>query len=552
MELLNAFITSEALRTLLIYSLVILIGILLSRIKIYGVSFGIAFALFIGIFFKSIGFDVNKEHLEFLKEFGLILFVYALGYQLGPAFFNSFKKQGIIFNLFAFFTVFMSVLVVLMLKYIFNLDISIAVGILQGAITNTPGLGAAQQVIKEIGQNTELHLKNLGLGYAIVYPFGILGIILSIIIIKKLFNIDTNNEFNKIKQKEDKVQIVRKTIKVSNQELNNISIGEFKNKVNKNFVISRIEKDNQVITPNKDTIVRLNDLLAIVTDSNSIDYIANFIGEVVDKDLTKTNAQVTSRKVIVTHKDVLNIPLKNLDIINKYGVTITRVYRMGLEILPDPNLSLQFGDIIRVVGDEDGIQEIVKAFGHSQKKLYEPNIIPIFLGIILGITLGSIPFNIPGLPAAFKLGAAGGTIIVALLLSKYSPYLGIKNYMTPGVNLMLRDLGILFFLSSVGLNVGADYFVILFSKVGIQYISYSLIITMLPLLILGIVAYKFYNVNYLSLIGMMAGVTTDPPALAYAQSLHGSDHAALTYATVYPFVTFLRILFAQLLILLFF
>lgn len=552
MHLISAFVTSEALRTLLVYSLVILTGILLSRIKIYGLSFGIALSLFVGIILKSFGFVVNKEHLELFKEFGLILFVYALGYQLGPAFFNSFKKQGLIFNLLAFLTVFLSVLVTLAIKFIFNFDISIAVGILQGAVTNTPGLGAAQQVIKEIGQNPEMHLKNLGVGYAIVYPFGIVGIILSIILIRKIFKVDVNEEFNKIQANEDKVIIVRKSVNVTNPKLDKISINDIRNSIGKNFIISRIKKGDEVFTPKKDTIVEKGDILLIVADANSIDEVISTLGEETNIDLTKSNSNINSRKVIVTHKEILGVPLKNLDIINKYGVTITRIYRMGLEILPTPNTTLLFGDIIRVVGDEEGIQEVVKNFGHSQKKLYEPNIIPIFLGIILGIILGSIPFNIPGLPAAFKLGAAGGTIIVALLLSKFSPYMGIKNYMTPGVNLMLRDLGILFFLSSVGLSVGSDYFVILFSKIGLIYIGCGLLITIIPLVLLGFVSYRLYKINYLSLAGMMAGVTTDPPALAYAQSLHHSDYASLTYATVYPFVTFLRILFAQLLVLIFF
>ena len=545
-----AFISSEAVQTIFVYSLVILSGLWLSKLKVKGISFGIAFSLFVGIIFKSLGFSLNHFHIELFREFGLILFVYALGYQLGPTFFNSFRKEGLKYNLLALISVFLSASFVVIFYYLFNMNISILVGILQGAITNTPGLGAAQQTLKEIGgENINEYIKNLSVGYAIVYPFGILGIILSILTIKKIFNINTEDEAQKLRiaQKE----IAKENIVITNPELNNLSINEFKRKFDYDFIISRIKKIEDVFIPNKDTIINLNDIILVVGEKNSVNEIMNQAGEKASEDLSKQNNKVATRKIIVTNKEVLNVPLYRLDLINKYGVTITRVYRMGLEFFPNSNTILQFGDIVRIVGEEEEIEKITKLFGHSQKKLYEPNLIPIFLGLLLGIIIGFIPMPIPGLPSAFKLGTAGGTIIISILMSKYSPKLNLRNYMTPGVNLMLRDLGILLFLSSVGLNVGSDYFKILLSCEGVKYIALGLCITMIPLIAIGIFSYKFLGINYLSLSGMMAGITTDPPALAYAQSFHSSDYAALGYATVYPLVTFLRILFAQLLVLFF-
>ena len=544
------FITSEAVQTVFVYALVILFGLWLSKIKIKGISFGIAFALFVGIIFKSIGFNLNHSHIELFKEFGLILFVYALGYQLGPSFFNSFKKEGLKYNLLAFLGVFLSVCCVVVFYYIFNMDISILVGILQGAITNTPGLGAAQQALKEIGgQSLSQYTKNVGVGYAIVYPFGILGIISSMLIIKKLFDVDIEIEASKLNKNQK--ELVKANIIIRNSDLNNIKITDFKTKFNFDFIISRVKKESEIIIPNKDTELNQNDVILVICEKINLDEIIKNSGEITKEDISKHNGKVTTRKIIVTQDEVLNIPLYKLDLINKYGITITRIYRMGLELLPKSDMTLQFGDIIRIVGEEEEIEKIVKLFGHSQKKLYEPNLIPIFLGILLGIVIGYIPIPIPGLPAAFKLGAAGGTIIVSILMSKYSPKLNLKNYMTPGVNLMLRDLGILLFLASVGLNVGSDYFTILFSRTGLEYICLGLIITILPLLLIGIISYRQLKLNYLSVSGMMAGITTDPPALAYAQSFHQSEYAVLSYATVYPFVTFLRILFAQLLVLIF-
>lgn len=430
------------------------------------------------------------------------------------------------------------------------MDISILVGILQGAITNTPGLGAAQQALKEIGgQSLSQYTKNVGVGYAIVYPFGILGIISSMLIIKKLFNVDIEIEASKLNKNQK--ELVKANIIIRNSDLNNIKITDFKTKFNFDFIISRVKKESEIIIPNKDTELSQNDVILVICEKINLDEIIKNSGEITKEDISKHNGKVTTRKIIVTQDEVLNIPLYKLDLINKYGITITRIYRMGLELLPNSDMSLQFGDIIRIVGEEEEIEKIVKLFGHSQKKLYEPNLIPIFLGILLGIVIGYIPIPIPGLPAAFKLGAAGGTIIVSILMSKYSPKLNLKNYMTPGVNLMLRDLGILLFLASVGLNVGSDYFTILFSRTGLEYICLGLIITILPLLLIGIISYRQLKLNYLSVSGMMAGITTDPPALAYAQSFHQSEYAVLSYATVYPFVTFLRILFAQLLVLIF-
>lgn len=551
MEYVVSFINSEASRTILIYSLAICLGALLEKIKIWGISLGPAMTLIAAIILKTLGASVSKEHIEFARDFGLALFVYALGYQLGPGFLNSLKKEGIKYNSLAFLSVALSVAAAILIYFFFEKNVSLIVGILSGAVTNTPGLGAAQQTAKDLLTNPEIALQNLGLGYAIVYPFGVAGIIFSILIVKIIFRINIQNETRELEQKENKSTLVRTTYKVTNDKYTNMTLEKIRTEAEIDFIISRIKRNENVFIPTKDTIIFKNDLVSIVADKEASNRLKEIFGEITDIDITKNVGEITTRKIIVTNKEAIGKKLSELDYPNKFGARLTRIYRMGIELLPTGNTVLQFGDIVRVVGDDVAISEVMKNLGHSQKKLYEPNPVPIFLGITAGIFVGSIPIYLPGLPAPFKFGIAGGVILSAIVLSQLSARYSLKNYMTPGANLMLRELGILMFLVSVGLNVGSDYFAILFSLNGVKIIIFGLAITMLPLIATGIFARAIFKLNFLRIAGILAGSTTDPPALAYAQKAFESDIPAISFAGVYPFTMLLRIISAQLLIIAF-
>jgi putative transport protein len=537
--------------TVLIYSMVISFGVFLGKIRISGISLGIAFVLFAGIAASHFGFTANHEVVDFIKDFGLILFVFSIGLQVGPGFFSSFRRGGLTLNLLALGIVFLGGLTVVIIHFTTGMSMPMLVGVMSGAVTNTPGLGAAQQTLVQVSGAGDV--PSIGLGYAVAYPFGVLGIILTMLLMRKFFKININEERNLY----DKVQHPaeqlpeRVSIQVTNRKVIGKNVREIMPVINYSFVISRILHKGDLIPAGSDSVLYENDIVLVVTQKGAIPSIIAQIGIVSNIDLTVKSGKLISRRLLVTNRDVFGKRLGSLNLRAKYNINITRLYRSGIELVASPELRLQMGDKLTVVGDEGSIEKVVKEIGNSIRRLDEPNIIPIFIGILLGVLLGSIPFRIPGVANPIKLGMAGGPLIVALLLSKYGYKLQLVSYTTPSANLMLREIGIVLFLASVGLASGEKFIPTLVSGDGFIWMGYGAIITLVPLLIAGLFSRLVLKRNYLEICGLLAGSMTDPPALAFAGSIAQSEAPAVAYATIYPLVMFLRIFVAQLLILLF-
>jgi putative transport protein len=537
--------------TILIYSAVISLGVFLGKIRISGISLGIAFVLFAGIAASHFGFMANPEVVDFIKDFGLILFVFSIGLQVGPGFFSSFKRGGLTLNLLALGTVFLGGLTVVIIHFATGMSMPMLVGVMSGAVTNTPGLGAAQQTLAQISGGGEI--PPIGLGYAVAYPFGVLGIILTMLMMRKFLKINVNEElrlYDKVQHPEEQLP-ERVSIQVTNRKVIGETIREIMPTINHSFVISRILHKGDLIPAGSDSVLYENDIVLVVAQKGAIPAIIAQIGMVSNMDLSVKSGKLISRRLLVTNREIFGKRLGSLNLRAKYNINITRLYRSGIELVASPELRLQMGDKLTVVGDEGSIDKVIKEIGNSIKRLDEPNIIPIFIGILLGVLLGSIPFRIPGVANPIKLGLAGGPLIVALLLSKYGYKFQLVSYTTPSANLMLREIGIVLFLASVGLASGEKFIPTLLSGDGFIWMGYGAIITILPLLIIGLFSRLVLKRNYLEVCGLLAGSMTDPPALAYAGSIAQSEAPAVAYATIYPLVMFLRIFVAQLLILLF-
>jgi len=539
---------------ILILALVISIGILLGKIKIFGISLGTTWILFIGIFFGHLGLGIDENVLHFLKEFGLILFIYSIGMQVGPSFFSSFKQGGITLNLLASAIVFFGVIIAYAIHLITGVPIPTMVGILSGAVTNTPGLGAAQQTYYEMTHQSD---PSIAMGYAVAYPLGVVGIILTLIILRYLFRIDFEKEnkeldnFNASKLTEARIF----SLQVLNPAIFGKTIQEIKQFINREFVISRVlHADTETLEiPRTDTRLYENDKVLVVSNLKNINIIEAFIGKRIDMDKSdwdKLDSQLVSRRIVITKPQINGKSIGQLQLRTLYGVNITRVNRAGVDLVADSRLQLQLGDRVTVVGSEAAIANVEQLLGNSLKRLREPNLVSIFIGIALGVLLGSIPFLIPGIPQPVKLGLAGGPLIVAILLSKFGPNFKLVTYTTMSANLMLREIGIALFLACVGLGAG-EGFVETVINGGYKWIGYGVIITMVPLLIVGIIGRKTCKLNYFTLMGLISGSMTDPPALSYSNATAGNDIPAVSYATVYPLVMFLRVITAQLMILLF-
>lgn len=539
---------------ILILALVISIGILLGKIKIFGISLGTTWILFIGIFFGHLGLGIDENVLHFLKEFGLILFIYSIGMQVGPSFFSSFKQGGITLNLLASAIVFFGVIIAYAIHLITGVPIPTMVGILSGAVTNTPGLGAAQQTYYDMTHQSD---PSIAMGYAVAYPLGVVGIILTLIILRYLFRIDFEKEnkeldnFNASKLTEARIF----SLQVLNPAIFGKTIQEIKQFINREFVISRVlHADTETLEiPRTDTRLYENDKVLVVSNLKNINIIEAFIGKRIDMDKSdwdKLDSQLVSRRIVITKPQINGKSIGQLQLRTLYGVNITRVNRAGVDLVADSRLQLQLGDRVTVVGSEAAIANVEQLLGNSLKRLREPNLVSIFIGIALGVLLGSIPFLIPGIPQPVKLGLAGGPLIVAILLSKFGPNFKLVTYTTMSANLMLREIGIALFLACVGLGAG-EGFVETIINGGYKWIGYGVIITMMPLLIVGIIGRKACKLNYFTLMGLISGSMTDPPALSYSNATAGNDVPAVSYATVYPLVMFLRVITAQLMILLF-
>ncbi len=555
MEWINDLLFKESVaHTILIYCIVIAVGVLLGKIKIFGISLGITFVLFAGITMGHFGFSANHLVVDFVKDFGLILFVFSIGLQVGPGFFSSFRKGGLSLNLMAMAIVLLGGLITLVLHYVTGTSLPMLVGVMSGAVTNTPGLGAAQQAVNQLSSATPgIQVPEIGLGYAVAYPFGVLGIIITMLLIRKVSAININDELTLFNQDQHPTESLPEkiSIQVTNQAVFNLTIPEISKVINREFVVSRVLRNGELLLASAETALNENDIILVVTQKGYIPEVVKKIGVQSEMDLSAKSGKLISRRVMVTNRDVFGKDLGSLRLRTRYNINITRVYRSGIELVATPNLRLQMGDKLTVVGDEKSMEKVIEQLGNSIKRLNEPNIVPIFIGILLGVILGSIPILIPGITNPIKLGLAGGPLIVAILLSKYGYRFSLVSYTTPSANLMLREIGIVLFLASVGLVAGQKFIPTLLSGDGFIWMGYGAIITLFPLLIVGFIARYFLKRNYLEICGLLSGSMTDPPALAYANTIAQSEAPAVAYATVYPLVMFLRIFIAQLLILLF-
>lgn len=540
--------------TILIYSIVIVLGIFLGKIKIFGVSLGITFVLFAGIAMGHFGFSSNHEVIYFIRDFGLILFVFSIGLQVGPGFFSSFRKGGLSLNMMALTIVMLGAVITLALHYITGMSLPMLAGVMSGAVTNTPGLGAAQQAINQLSGNfSGAGITDIGLGYAVAYPFGVLGIIFTMYVIRKTFRINVTEELDLFNQVQHPSETIPEKISilVNNPGVFNKSIPEISKQMNHDIVISRVLHNGELQLASSETIICENDIILVVTQKGLILEIVKQIGTLSEMDLTSKSGKLITRRVMVTNREVFGKTLGSLKLRTRYNINITRLYRSGIELVAAPQIRLQMGDRLTVVGDESSIEKVITHLGNSVKRLNEPNLIPIFVGILSGVILGSVPVYIPGIINPIKLGLAGGPLIVAILLSKYGYKFSLISYTTPSANLMLREIGIVLFLASVGLLSGEKFIPTLLSGDGFIWMGYGAIITLVPLLLVGFFTRHILKRNYLEICGLLAGSMTDPPALAYANSIAQTEAPAVAYATVYPLVMFLRIFVAQLLILLF-
>lgn len=556
MEWINELLWGQGVaHSILLLSVVIALGIILGKIKVFGVSLGITMVLFVGIILSHFGFTINAEINHFFKEFGLILFVYTVGLQVGPGFFSSFKKGGITLNMLALGIVLLGVATTIIIHFATGIPMSTMVGILSGAVTNTPGLGAAQQAFGDVHGYVD---DTIALGYAVAYPLGVVGIILSILAIRYIFRISMEKEEEKLEEEEERSTQGAKAISlvVKNPAIFGKSIGDVSSIIERgSFIVSRVWRDSnkRIEIAEANTVLYENDKIFVITTDNHVEHIVVLIGERIEmerKQWVRLESQLISRRFLITNPKLNGKKLGQLQLRNLYGINITRINRMGIELLASPSLSLQLGDSVHVVGTDSSIANVEKILGNSIKHLNEPNLVAIFIGIALGMILGSIPFIFPGIPQPVKLGLAGGPLIVAILISRFGYKIKLITYTTQSANLMMREIGITLFLACVGLGAG-EKFVDTVVNGGYAWIGYGFLITIIPLLIIGFIGRYFYKLNYLTLMGLMAGSTTDPPALAYSNAAAGNDAPSVSYATVYPLTMFMRVLTAQLLILLF-
>ena len=549
----NLLFNSDSIaHIVLLYSIVISLGVLLGRVKIFGVSLGVTFILFVGILMGHFGFNGNLEIINFVQDFGLILFVFCIGLQVGPSFFSSFKKGGISMNLMSIATILLNitVMVVLWLCLFDKEDLPMMVGVLCGAVTNTPGLGAANEALSQVGYSG----AEIANGYACAYPLGVVGIIGATILIRFLCRIKLDKEKEALSQEEAANQPGkphRMYVEVTNPAVDGITIKRLRELSSRDFVCSRIHQNGAVNIPNKDTVLHLGDHLLIVCACDETEAIITFIGKEVDadKEFDISHSPMVSRRILVTEEDVNGKTLAQLSLSGKFGVVATRIYRAGIELFAKPSQRIQVGDRIRVVGPSDAVDRLASRLGNSQKHLDHPNILTIFIGIFIGIIFGSLPIAIPGMPTPVKLGLAGGPLIISILISRFGYKMKLVSYTTVSANLMLREIGLSLFLASVGIKAGGNFINTVVEGDGLLYVLCGFLITIIPIICIGPVARLKYKMNYFTLMGMIAGTYTDPPALAYANQVAGNDAPALGYTTVYPLSMFLRIITAQVLIL---
>ena len=560
--LFDLFAGSTIAHALFVYSIVIAIGVILGKVKFLGISLGATFVLFVGILMGHIGnlispdeAFINHNTLKFIQEFGLILFVFSIGLQVGPSFFSTIKDGGMLLNGLAVCIILLNIVVALAIYFgIGGVAPNEIVGILSGAVTNTPGLGAAQQALIETqGDAAGALNESMAMGYAAAYPLGVVGIILSIILVKVIFKVNIKHDAKEIE--DDNANSLLKphvvTYKVTNKLIFDRSIKRLHDIMDRNFVISRLKKhDGEIVIPVADTIVSEGDLLRVVISEQDEEVFDAVIGPKVEFDWKEEQTPVVSRRIVVTNSEFSGRKLGSLRLPKGYGLNATRVNRAGLDLLASPNLSLHVGDRITVVGQLEDINRLEQRLGNSMKRLDHPNMFTIFIGIFMGIVLGSIPFALPGMSVPMKLGLAGGPLVAAILIGRYGHKIKLVTYTSSSANLMLRELGICLFLASVGLAAGANFANTVFNGTGAKWVLYGFLITFIPLIVVGCVARAKFKLNYCTLMGLISGSTTDPPALAYANKTAGNDAPAVAYSTVYPLTMFLRVVTAQVIVML--
>lgn len=535
----------------LLYAFVIAAGVLLGKIKIFGISLGVTFVLFAGIVAGHFGFTGNTSILNFIQDFGLILFVFCIGLQVGPSFFSSFKKGGVSMNLVAMGIVALNIIVALALYYGLSgrIDMAMMVGILCGAVTNTPGLGAANEALGELGYTG----PQIAMGYACAYPLGVIGIIASTIVLRYICRVNLQKEEEQIRQDEEgnpHVKPYMMHLLMHNEALSGKTLSQVSTFLGRDFVCTRILQNGHVSIPTADTVFQMGDQLFIVCAEDDAEAIIAFIGPKIEVNWEKQDTPMVSRRILVTQPKINGKTLGELHFNTMYGVNVTRVNRSGMDLFAARNLTLQVGDRVMVVGPEDAVERVAGVLGNQLKRLDHPNIVTIFIGIFVGILFGSLPVAIPGMPTPLKLGLAGGPLIIAILIGRFGYKFKLVTYTTMSANLMLREIGLVLFLASVGIKAGANFVQTVIEGDGLLYVGCGFLITVIPLLIMGVVARWRFKINYFTLMGLIAGSNTDPPALAYANQSSNNDAPSVGYSTVYPLAMFLRIFTAQLLILL--
>ena len=541
----------------LLYAIVIAIGVYLGKIKVFGVSLGVTFVLFAGILAGHIGFTAPTDILTFVQDFGLILFVFMIGMQVGPGFFESFGTQGIKLNGLAASAILLNIIVMFACYYIFfdtnnTTTLPMMVGTLYGAVTNTPGLGAANEALNTVFPNGGA--PQIASAYACAYPLGVLGIINATILIRYICKVRLEKEEEELKAQEEantNKKPYKMHLEVTNQYLEGKTLLQVHDFLNRDFVVSRLVHEGELCIPNRDTVFHLGDQMLIVCAEADQEAIMAFIGPKLDIDFEQQDQPLVSKRILITNPKINGKTLASLHFSSVHGVNVTRVTRHGLDLFASASLPLQVGDRIMVVGPEDAVDRVANKMGNSLRRLNAPNIATIFVGIFLGLIFGSLPIAIPGMPVPVKLGLAGGPLIIAILIGRYGYKIHLVTYTTTSANMMLREIGLVLFLASVGIKAGAGFFETVIEGDGLLYVLTGFLITIIPILIIGPIARIRYKFNYFTIAGMIAGTYTDPPALAYANSICSKEAPAVGYSTVYPLSMFLRIFTAQIVVLFF-
>ena len=550
----EAFLEPTMVQAVIIISLVSALGLYLGRIKIFGISLGITFVFFAGIFAGHLGIVVNKDMLYFAQSFGLILFVYALGLQVGPGFFSSLKKGGVAMNMMGLGVILLGLIMTVSLHWVTGVSLSSMVGLLCGAVTNTPALGADQQALLQIDPANTKGVTDMALACAVAYPLGVVGVILAIIILRALF---ADKKQKDLKEQRDTTTYVAE-FHVSNPAIYEKSIKDVMKLTDKHFVISRVWRNGKVSIPTSDTLLHEHDHLLIISVKSDVENIKVLFGEQENVDWNKADidwnaidSQLISRRIAVTRNRVNGVKLGSLRLRNLYGINITRVNRAGIDLLASPDLRLQIGDRLTIVGEANSVNTVGKILGDEIKRLNNPNLLAVFIGISLGMLLGALPITLPGMSTPVKLGIAGGPIIVGILMGAFGPRFHLTTYTTMSANLMLRQLGIIIYLAGLGIDSGVHFFETVFRAEGLLWIGLGFLLTIVPVLIVGFISSQFFKLDYAHNVGMLCGSMANPMALSYANTTVDGDEPSVSYATVYPLSMFIRVISAQLVLMLF-